>query len=399
MLKKLRIKFICINMTLVTVMLCIILGMVVYFTAESLETESLQMLRAAASAPMGVPNDRPRERTAAYFHVHITDRGEIIGASGNLPELSDGETLAQIVSRTLQIGTRQGVLKEYHLRFVKEQAPMGTSLVYADITAEQKTMEHLIQICLFLGISGFGLFLLLSFFLAGWAVKPVEQAWLQQRQFVADASHELKTPLTVIMTNAELLDSPDLQAQARQDCTEKIMTMSQQMRHLVEGLLELARADNGAVRTAFSKISMSEVTEEGLLPFEPLYFEKGLTLHSAIEPGICVCGSASHLNQVLEILLDNAMKYSFPGSEVHVNLSRQGKHAQLTVSNAGPAIEGEDLKNIFKRFYRVDQSRTRDGSYGLGLSIAETVIREHRGKIWVKSSDGRNTFHVQLPAQ
>lgn len=400
MLKKLRIKFVCINMVLVTVLLCIILGMVVNFTSSSLEAESLQMMRTLDSAPnrsSGIGDIR-REIRLPYFQVHMSAHGEIIGISGNLYDLTDEEQIRQVVAHAMSSDEESGILSDYSLRFLKIETPAGLMLVFADMSSEEAALSSLIRNCIIIGIVGFVLFLFLSLWLANWAVKPVDQAWIQQKQFVADASHELKTPLTVIMTNAELLQNPDASPRAQLDYAGNILTMSQQMRHLVESLLELARADNGAVRTAFTQLNLSEVIGEGLLPFEPLYFEKGLVLESQLQPEILVQGSAEHLKQVVEILLDNAMKYAFPGGAIFVSLHRQGKHALLSVSNPGPAIEGADLKNIFKRFYRVDRSRSRDGSYGLGLSIAETVIHDHRGRIWAESRDGINTFYVQLPA-
>jgi len=137
--------------------------------------------------------------------------------------------------------------------------------------------------------------------------------------------------------------------------------------------------------------------EDALLPFEPLFFEKGLELESHLDAGISVNGSESHLRQVVEILLDNAMKYTCPESRVWVYLLRQGKDCLLSVANPGPEISKADLKNIFKRFYRADKARSEGGSYGLGLSIAESIVREHRGKIWAQSVRSINTFFVQLP--
>jgi len=136
-----------------------------------------------------------------------------------------------------------------------------------------------------------------------------------------------------------------------------------------------------------------------VLPFEAVYFERGLSLLGETEENIRVKGSEGHLRQVVDILLDNAQKYSLPGGTVEVWLKKQGRGGcLLTVSNTGPEIGKEDLKNIFKRFYRVDQARTHDGSCGLGLSIAEGIVTEHKGKIWAESANGVNTFFVQLPA-
>ena len=162
-------------------------------------------------------------------------------------------------------------------------------------------------------------------------------------------------------------------------------------------LLDLARVDNGAVKTNSVEVNLSDLIEEEVLPFEPLYFEKGLTLSTAVEKNIHVKGSPQHLRQVLGILLDNAMKYSTPEGEVRVKLIRHGSHCQLSVASPGENISTADLENIFKRFYRVDKARSRDGSYGLGLPIAQSIVQAHKGKIWAQSSEGVNTFFVQLP--
>ena len=276
--------------------------------------------------------------------------------------------------------------------------PFGEAMVFVDISSEIATMENLVKTCVFIGIISFSVFLGLSFWLARWAVKPVETAWNQQRQFVADASHELKTPLTVIMTNAELLQSPEYTDADRRRFSDSILTMSHQMRGLVESLLELARVDNGAAKMVFSEFDFSEQVSDGLLPFEPVYFEKELLLESEIEEGLKVKGSQAHLRQVLDILLDNAAKYASPQGTVTVKLKRQGSHCLLSVANPGEQISKEDLKNIFKRFYRIDKVRSMNHSYGLGLSIADSIVKEHGGRIWAESAEGINTFFVQLTA-
>jgi len=215
---------------------------------------------------------------------------------------------------------------------------------------------------------------------------------------VADASHELKTPLTVIATNAELLDSEGCGEEDRRNYSGNILTMAERMRVLTESLLDLARVDSGKVKASFGQVDLSGLVSDAVLPFEAVYFERGLSLAGGTEGNIRVKGSGDHLRQVVDILLDNARKYSSPGSTVEVWLKRHGRNAcLLTVSNSGPEIGKEDLKNIFKRFYRVDQARTHDGSCGLGLSIAEGIVGEHKGKIWAESKQGTNTFFVQLP--
>ena len=399
MLKKLRIKFVCITMTFVTIMLCVIFGTVIFFTGQGLEMQSEQMMQSVANNPfqLGSPKMESEEVRLPFFMVKVGRHGEVLAASGGYYDLSDEASILEIIRAASASDSQTGVLEEYDLRFSKSNGPDGETFVFADMTSERATMRSLYQSCIFIGVLSFLIFLGISLLLAHWAVKPVDQAWQQQRQFVADASHELKTPLTVIMTNAEMLQDPGYNEETRQQFSSSILTMSQQMRGLVEGLLELARVDNGAVKTSFSELDMSQLVEDDMLPFEPLYFEKELTLSTAIEKGIRVKGSPSHLRQVLDILLDNAMKYSTPQGEVRVKLKKQGSHCVLSVASPGAEISAEDLKNIFKRFYRIDKARSRDGSYGLGLSIAQSIVEEHRGRIWAESGNGINTFLVQLP--
>ena len=393
MLKKLRTKFVCIMMIFVTIMLLVIFGLVISFTSSGLELQSSQMMQSIASGILGPGN--PMERTGEinlpYFAVIFNRRGEVVDTSGFFT-ITEEELQA-----ALNMDEQNGVLEEYNIRFSKTSHPTGQIIIFADISSQRAIMKNLIYSCVLIGAASFLIFLGLSLWLSKWAIKPVEQAWNQQKQFVADASHELKTPLTVIMTNAELLQAGGYNEASDRQFSESILTMSKQMRGLVEGLLELARVDNGAVKTSYSHLNFSQLVTDGLLPFEPLYFEKELNLTSSIETDLPVKGSESHLRQVLDILLDNAMKYSSAEGDVIVKLKRQGTHAVLSVSGCGAPISREDLRNIFKRFYRIDKARSINGSYGLGLSIAQSIVEEHSGKIWAESTQGRNTFYVQLP--
>lgn len=401
MIKRLRIKFVCINMTIVTAMLLVIFGMVLQFTQENLENQSIRMMQNVAEnerVQPGRPGESREEVQLPFFFVTIDFRGEMTAASGGYYDLSDEEQVLQIIQQVRNTDAETGILKEYKMRFQKRTMPFGEAMVFVDISSEIATMENLVKTCVFIGIISFSVFLGLSFWLARWAVKPVETAWNQQRQFVADASHELKTPLTVIMTNAELLQSPEYTDADRRRFSDSILTMSHQMRGLVESLLELARVDNGAAKMVFSEFDFSEQVSDGLLPFEPVYFEKELLLESEIEEELKVKGSQAHLRQVLDILLDNAAKYASPQGTVTVKLKRQGSHCLLSVANPGEQISKEDLKNIFKRFYRIDKVRSMNHSYGLGLSIADSIVKEHGGRIWAESAEGINTFFVQLTA-
>lgn len=398
MLKKLRIKFVCFMMLIITLMLCVIFGMVYYFTSQSLEEQSKQTMQDIAADPFQLGSlSELQEVRLPYFVLQIGQYGEVLATSGGYFDLSDEEFLMQVIEATLASDEQSGVLKAYHLRFCRIVTPQSQSLVFVDISSELATLNNLIKTCIFIGVLSLLAFFGISLLLAHVAVKPVDKAWAQQRQFVADASHELKTPLTVILTNAEMLQNPDYDAASKAQFSDSILTMSHQMRGLVESLLELARVDNGTANLAFSVVDFSQLVEESVLPFEPLYFEKGLELQCQVEAGIQLKGSAPHLRQVIDILLDNAMKYSAVPATVTITLKRQGAHCLLAVSNPGQEISAADLKNIFKRFYRIDKARSMNHSYGLGLSIAESIVQEHRGRIWAQSAQGYNTFFVHLP--
>ena len=370
MIRRLRVKFICINMAVVTVMLLAILGMLLHFTHDNLEQQSIRVMQSvmADRASPGRPGEFPRQAQLPYFYVSVNTLGELSASFGGYYDLTDTAAIQQIITLALNSGEDTGILKDYSLRFQKRTTPFGQTIVFVDMSSELATMRSLTNTCIGIGVLGFAVFLGLSFLLARWAVKPVETAWNQQRQFVADASHELKTPLTVILTNAELLQEPEYNEQARSRFVDSIMTMSHQMRGLVESLLELARADNGGQNLVFSRLNFSELVSDALLPFEPVYFEKGLTLDSGVEENLFVKGSQQHLKQVADILLDNAAKYASPDSTVRVILRRQGSHCLLSVASAGDAISKEDLKNIFKRFYRMDKARSMNlgGKRGRG---------------------------------
>lgn len=399
MIQKLRFKFVLINMSIVTIMLCIILGLVFYFTSADLEQESIRMMENIATQPFqqGTPKELGEDVRLPFFTLQLTPYGELLSAGGGYYDLSDGDFLNHLIDRAFSSPKRLGVLSEYNLRYYRMDTPASQYLVFADISSEVATLDGLRNTCLLIGALSFFVFLWASIVLSKWAVKPVDRAWKQQRQFVAAASHELKTPLTVIMANAELMQDPDYGEENRVKFLDNILVMSRQMRRLVEQMLSLAQTDSADSRQPFVRVDLNRLVSQTLLTFEPVFYEKGLSLTSQTEEGITVMGNESQLRQVLEILLDNAQKYSQEGGSTQVSLKREKRgRCLLTVANQGPPIPPDDLQNIFKRFYRMDQARSNTGSFGLGLSIAQGIVTQHKGKIWAESSGGVNRFLVEL---
>lgn len=399
MIKKLRVKFVVIIMVIVTVMLSVIFGMLYSSMRQNLEGRAIAMLRAIASEPFRV--ERPKglggKYLLPYFVLQLDHGGELISTGGGFYDLSDKDFLGELIKAVDESDQEMGVLSEYHLRYCQKSSLRGRVIAFCDMGNEKNVLSGMFRILSIVGGLSFLIFLGISILFSRWAVKPVEKAWKDQKQFVADASHELKTPLTVIMTNAELLQSPDFDADSQRQFLDSIVVMAGQMRSLVEKMLELARADNQTQRVGLSEVNLSRLSEDVALSFEGVFYEKGLQLTTNIAPGVFVRGNPEEMQQVLDILLDNAQKYSSPGGETTVTLTTVHGKCRLSVSNPGEGIPPADLKKIFGRFYRMDGARSRDGSFGLGLAIAQQIVSQHHGKLWAESSKGRNTFTVEFP--
>ena len=263
MIKKLRIKFVAINMSIVTILLCVILGLVFYFTSANLEQESLRMMQSIATQPfhLGVPGEMGENVRLPFFTLRLNPRGELVEAGGGYYDLSDSDLLDDLIQDVLASPKSFGVLSKYNLRYYRVETPVNPCVVFADISSERATLQNLLQTCLLIGGIGFLFFLWGSILLSKWAVRPVEQAWKQQQQFVAAASHELKTPLTVIMTNAELLQSAEYSEEKQKGFLQGIVTMSGQMCNLIEQMLELVRTDNAQAKCVFRDVDLSKLAD------------------------------------------------------------------------------------------------------------------------------------------
>lgn len=399
MIRKLQIKFVVINMTIVSIMLFVIFGLVYQFTQRNLETESIRMMKSIAANPfqLGSPGDPPSDLQLPFFALQIGIWGDLIATGGGYYDLSDLDFLEELIQKSLESNQEIGIIDEHNLRYYRVTMPMGAILVFSDMSSEKHTLHNLVKTSAIIAFFSFVVFLGISMLLARWAVRPVAKAWKQQKQFIADASHELKTPLTVIMTNAELLQSPDYSEEEHSYFLQSISLMSEQMKQLVEKMLLLARSDNQQKSLAMHPVNLSKVALDCEISFEGVFADRGLSLESFVEPDIVVRGNEDELRQVIDILLDNAQKYSSANTTTHLTLSSKDHNkCCLRVSNPGEPIPPEELKNIFQRFYRMDRARERDGSFGLGLSIAETIIAKHRGRIWAESQNGVNSFLVEL---
>lgn len=235
------------------------------------------------------------------------------------------------------------------------------------------------------------LIIYVSNILTKWLTKPVIESFSKQKQFIVDASHELKTPLAIITASAESLEMEPTEKK----WLDNIKSESERMNKLVTDLLDLAKSENMEIKEKYNINNLSKIIEKTSLTFESLIYENKLEIEDNIDKDIMFSCNPDKIRELLGILLDNAIKHSTKNSKITVNLYKDKNNIILEVKNKGKEITKEDQEKIFDRFYRVDESRNRsDNRYGLGLSIAKNIVTSHNGKIFVNCKNGYTTFKV-----
>lgn len=395
MIRRLRWKIVAINMAMVTALLLAVLGGVLLSSQASLERDAQRELEQALQ---GGPLEAVRpggEDGVPCFVAEIYPSGTVRLSGSSYYQLEDQETVLQIVSAALGQEESSGLLRDFQLRYLRAESPLYTRIAFMDTSQESAALGAVVKMCLLIGLGALVVLLGCSYALAGLATRPVERAWQQQRRFLSDASHELKTPLTVILSSAELLEETELSPD-QQPYLDNVRWSGRRMKRLVESMLTLSRADDGRMRVHMEPLELSDALLDTALRFEPVAFEAGRQLSYDIAEAVTVCGDRDQLQQVAGILLDNAIKYAPRGAAVRLCLTCQQRTAILTVENGGAPIDPAVLPHLFERFYRADSSRS-EGGFGLGLSIAQAIVQAHRGSIRCESDQRSTRFIVSLP--
>lgn len=415
MIRRLRRKFILINLLLVGVVLTVVFVLLVASNARRYADQSQAAMRMALSwredenprfeigapPPDHNPSDEGSRFTMVPVFVATVEDGVVTSINdGGQVEVSR-ETAELAAAEALASGEDSGILRRLNLRFQLETRPDGTVRVaFADQSWESSSLRTLILNCLLVWALAMAAFFFVGLFLSSLALRPVETAWKQQRQFVADASHKLKTPLTVILANTGIvLAHPSDTVSAQSKWLEYTQEEARQMKGLVEDLLFLAKSDAARQELQTAQVDLSELVQGCLLPFEPVAFEAGVRLDAQVDPGLILTGDEAQLRRLVRILLDNGVKYAGAEGAVSLTLTRQQDKLRLTVRNTGAPIPPEHLPHLFARFYRADAARNRaQGGYGLGLAIAKAIVEHHRGRISVSSAvESGTVFTVLLP--
>ena len=334
--------------------------------------------------------NKPAFKLSTFYSVAVSYSGEVIEIRNHDDGIYTDDELVELSKKLLHEKKSSGIKNNLLFTIVGKG---GYILIgFMDNTIMQEGMLTLFRYTMLFGAAVIVALYFVARYLARKIVEPLEESYQKQKQFISDAGHELKTPVSVVIANAELL-SREL---GENQWLSNIQYENERMDKLIAQLLELARTDN--VTPQMEKIDFSHLVKGEVLPFETVAFENGLILNTHIADDIYVYGDGTQLRQLIAILVDNAICHGRDGREVEIVLYKEKHTVKLSVVNEGTEIPTEQREKLFERFYRTDDVRnSKENHYGLGLAIAKAIIVTHKGNIEVQCYDNKVKFIVTIP--
>lgn len=314
---------------------------------------------------------------------------KIINYSSN--DLTDSEIKELVINNVNKINSKK-IESLYTSDYVFMETKEGNLIMVNNTSTKSYLLKELFKsILVFITLETIQVIISLN--ITKRIVKPVNEAFIRQKQFIYDASHELKTPIAIISASAEMLEKNPKEKK----WLENIKTENNRMNKLVISLLDLSKSENIKENEVYTNVNLSKVIKNKALTFESLIYENSLELDVDVVNDIMFNCNEDRIKELLSILMDNAIKHSLPNSQITVKLSKEKNNIYLSVKNKGKEIPISEREKIFERFYRLDKSRNRDDNrYGIGLSIAKNIVINHNGTISVNCKDGYTTFMVNF---
>ncbi len=432
MFKKLRNRFIILNMSIISVVM-ISAFVVIYFTTynntqtenrDKLEMLSSRVNTGGLSLPDGTKKDNiiismiPSDSSSS-FRILVNSDGNIVKIISHI-DMSE-----EIYFKAAELAWNEkkdySIISLENRRWQYKISPIGRNFIthengsktiinfndgnyqitFLDVTDSHKTLMELFTTLFFVGIIMLFVIFAISLFFANKSIKPISEAWEKQKQFIADASHELKTPLAIINANSDaLLANQEETIKSQKKWLDYIKSQIDRMSKLVNDLLYLAKTEDTNSKIFYIPFNISEVVSDVILSMEAVAFEKDIRLLQDIEANIIIKSDCEKIKQVVTILVDNAIKYTDEKGHIDIMLKKTRHQLVFSIKNSGKGIPKENITKLFDRFYRADSARTQEnGGYGLGLSIAKAIIDRLDGKIYadsVKDEGATFTFILGL---
>lgn len=340
----------------------------------------------------GNDNQKIKRKEYDYSTSVVLKNKTIMVLSNSLKETTDKDILS--MTQELQKSEKKfGSIDDY-IYLVRILKSGNTVYIFVNNKEALQNSKQFFIVSIFIFLLSVIVFTIISYYLSRWMIKPSEKAIKNQKIFVANISHDLKTPITIIRANADLIENEVKNKKS----IKYIQQETEKLNHLVNEMLTLTRIDNTISKENFKSFNFGDSLFDVVLPFESIAYEKGIRFNINIDEVTDYFGDENNIQKLAEILIDNAMSYTAKGGIVDVDAYENSKAVTLSVTNTGEPISDEKKVEIFDRFYRESKSRESTGNhYGLGLSIANTIVKKHNGKISIESKNGKNTFTVILP--
>lgn len=326
------------------------------------------------------------------YTVLLTDNNEMLGIiSHNYNTKVDNSIvkIAKMIIRTKDIKKVNNLYFDRYLYYFKD----GSYITIIDNYKHQQKLILSLEVSILIFLFFEVIVLYLSKLITDYIIEPAYESYNKQKEFIEDASHELKTPLSVILASCEAYETFK-----DKKYLDTIKDETLKMNKLVCDLLDLSKLEDDDVKKTFTNINLSKLVTKQILTFEPLAFEKNITFEDLVQDNINIYCNSEDIQSLIEIIIDNAISHSYKNNKITVSLNSLKDNVTLKITNAGEPIKKEEEDKIFERFYRSDKSRNRNKSrYGLGLAIAKRIVLNHNGSIKASSKNGFTTFTIILP--
>ena len=324
-----------------------------------------------------------------FFTVWFDREHRIVRVNSDAVASLSGVQLESYARQVINGGGDRGWVAEYRYQLMDTDA--GSTVVFVNGSMNRNMTARLLFTAFLVLLCSAAAILTLIVLFSRRAVRPIAESYEKQKQFITDANHELKTPLTLILSNLDIVESEF----GRSEWLDDIRSEGERMGLLINQLVTLSRMDESEARMEAALFDLSTAAADTVSEFQTLADEHGRTLTAAIEPGVMYQGDEAMVRRLVSILLDNAVKYCDEGGGIRLEL-RQRRHPVLTVENSYAEVDALELDRLFDRFYRADKARTFSGSFGVGLSIARSIVRKHHGTIHAYKREGVIGFRVEL---